>query len=45
MILPIFHAHKLQQIGAHRGEAIAVLPESELAPKRIRDQTVIDPSG
>ena len=31
--LPIYHAHKLQQIGSHRGEVIAVLPESELAQK------------
>ena len=31
--LSIFHAHKLQQIGSHRSEVIAVLPESELAQK------------
>ena len=31
--LPIYHAHKLQQIGSHRGEVIAVLPESDSAQK------------
>ena len=30
---PIFHAHKIQQIKAHRAEVIAALPESELAQR------------
>ena len=31
--LPMYHAHKLQQIGSHPGEVIAALPESGLAQK------------
>ena len=31
--LPIYHAHKLQQINSHPGEVIAALPESDSAQK------------
>ena len=31
--LPIYHAHKLQQIDSHPGEVIAALPESDSAQK------------